>query len=246
MWTDVYGDMQEFGATHRHMRRIIRGLIRGLDYDSVLDVGCGMGHNLRLLCRGRALRQISGIDISAHAIDKTSATHEGDFYLLDIEESHLAGRWDLVLCSLLLEHLQDDVSALHNIRAMTGKYLVLSTIAGDYDRYRAWESQVGHVRNYSVGELESKLNVAGFAVQKVVYWGFPFYSPLSRTLQNLVSVRNRLGVKKRLVAEIMYYIGFLNSNRRGDLLVILAEARGRTTMNLAHDLDRSAYTGATS
>ena len=36
---------------------------------------------------------------------------------------------------------------------MTGKYLCVATIAGNYERYKAWDERVGHVRNYRVGEL---------------------------------------------------------------------------------------------
>src|SRR6266849_6081779 len=53
MWRDVYGDVARWGATHRHMKRIIRRLLVGIRYDSALDVGCGPGDNLEMLSRDR-------------------------------------------------------------------------------------------------------------------------------------------------------------------------------------------------
>lgn len=53
LWTNLYGDMQNFGPVHRHMRRILRSMMRTIEYNSFLDVGCGLGHNLELLCEGR-------------------------------------------------------------------------------------------------------------------------------------------------------------------------------------------------
>jgi hypothetical protein len=108
------------------------------------------------------------------------------------------------------------------MRAMTGRYLLLTTIAGDYNRYRSWEAQVGHVRNYARGELEQKLRAAGFSVEHTIYWGFPFYNPVARTLQNHMTATSRYAWPARLIAEGMYWLYFLNGRRRGNLLVALS------------------------
>src|SRR5712692_7385629 len=161
MWRDVYGDVARWGATHRHMKRIIRRLLVGIRYHSALDVGCGPGDNLEMLSRDRRLEDVAGADISAVAVRQARAAHRARFFELDIERARLEGAWDLVTNFLLLEHLEDDVAALRNMRAMTRKYLLLATIAGDYERYRRWDAKVGHVRNYAVGELERKLEQVG-------------------------------------------------------------------------------------
>ena len=223
MWTRVYGSMQDTGPVHRHMRRIIRNLLEQIEYESVLDIGCGPGHNLPLLCKGRSLQRVTGLDISNWAIEEARKIWGGEFYQLDIQEGQLDGCWDLVFSSLLLEHLPNDLAALRNMHAMAGKYLLISTIAGNFQRYRAWDERMGHVRNYQVGELEEKLAKTGFTIKKVIYWGFPFYTPLGRTLQNRLSVgTGKFGFTAHLVAETMYYLYSLNSHKRGDLLVVLA------------------------
>ena len=223
MWTQVYGDIQRTGPVHRHMKRIVERLLAQIEYESVLDVGCGPGHNLPLLCQGRKLNRIAGIDISAWAIEQARKDGGGEFHLLDIEQGRLDGCWDLVYCSLVLEHLPNDLAALRNMRAMTGKYLLVTTMAGDFERYKTWDERVGHVRNYQVGELEEKLGKIGFSIQEVIYWGFPFYSPLGRTLQTRTGVGvGSFGLISRLLAEIIYYLYFLNLHKRGDLLVVLA------------------------
>ncbi len=228
MWKDVYGDVAKWGATHRHMKRIIRRLLVGIRYDSVLDVGCGPGDNLEMLCRDRPLEEVAGADISAFAIRQARAAHRGHFFELDIERERLEGAWDLVTNFLLLEHLEDDGAALRNMRAMTRKYVLLSTIAGDYERYKRWDAQVGHVRNYAVGELERKLEQAGFQVEVAIYWGFPFYAPLTRALQNYTDpTMGRhflIRLFGRVFSELAYLLYFLNSSRRGDVLVVLARA----------------------
>ena len=224
IWKTVYGSQQEMGPTHRHLKRIVSKLLATIEYESVLDVGCGPGDNLPLLCANRRITRITGADISRHALERARRSHAGEFEELDIQRGRLDGRWDLVYCSLVLEHLPDDVAALENLRAMTGRYLLLTTIAGDFERYRKWDETVGHVRNYRVGELEDKLAGVDFTVNKAIYWGFPFYSPIARTLQNFTKTgAGQFSTTALLIAKFLYYVYFLNSHRRGDVLTVLAQ-----------------------
>lgn len=221
IWRDVYGDMQDFGPVHRHMRRIVAELLEGIDYRSALEVGVGAGHNLPLITAGRALDAVAGVDISEQALQRLEGL-AGDFRLLDIEYAALPGTWDLVYSSLVLEHLEDDASALRNMRAMCEKWLLVTTIGGDFERYRPWEEQMGHVRNYAPGELEQKLGDAGFTPVRIVKWGFPFYSPVARRLQNGMKSEAEYSRAMRVSAQLMYWLYYLNSRRRGDLLIALA------------------------
>ena len=225
VWKGVYGDMQDVGPTHRHMRRLLRPILGGLDYERALEVGCGAGHNLPLLRAGRPGVSLAGIDISEEALTR-ARTREPDVELhrLDIQREQLEGTWDLVFSSLVLEHLPDDVPALERMRAMTGRWLVVTTIAGDFERYRGWEEQMGHVRNYARGELESKLRATGFEPVRAIYWGFPFYSPVARRLQRGARAQASYGLAARAAAAFLYRAFFLNSSTRGDLLLVVARA----------------------
>lgn len=210
--------MQDRGPVHRHMRRLVGRLLRELDYETVLEVGCGAGHNLPLLRIG-APRRIDGLDISATALERARRAGFGTLYRADVADQPPSGRWDLVFSSLLLEHVPDDLAALAAMRSVCDRHLVVTTIAGDLERYRPWEEQVGHVRNYARGELERKLVQAGFEPVKAVYWGFPFYSPIGRSLQNRMRATPSYGRAMRAVAAATYGLYRLNSRSRGDLLI---------------------------
>lgn len=230
IWEEVYGDLQDIGPTHRHLARILRRLLAPLQYESVLDVGVGLGHNLPLLTEGRPLKRLAGIDVSERAVARVRERWEGDFQTLDIARARLPDLYELVSCALVLEHVADDRTALQNLHAMTSRYLLVVTIAGDFNRYQRWEEQMGHVRNYVPGELERKLVAAGFEVLRATYWGFPFYSPIARTLQNRMTATSELPRSSRLMARLLYLIFFLNSSRRGDLLVVLAQPAERPAL----------------
>jgi SAM-dependent methyltransferase len=236
VWQDVYGDMQEIGPAHRHLRRQLRAVLAGLEFDSVLEVGCGAGHNFALLQGNGRAGRLTGIDVSEEALRRARARRpDAELHLVDVQHDRLEETWDLVFGSLVLEHLPDDVAALERMHSMTGRWLVLATIAGNFDRYRAWEEQVGHVRNYRRGELEAKVEGAGFEVDRATYWGFPFYSPIARTLQNRMRAEPSYGRSSRLLAWLMYGLYFLNSGRRGDLLILVARPRSRSSAAPAID-----------
>ncbi len=224
VWRDVYGDIQKYGPCHHHVCRILRRMLAEIRYDSVIDVGCGQGHNYALLTKNGAVPRFTGLDVSEFALETARKNVPGEFIQCDIQNGGIQRKSDLVVCSLILEHLVDDAAAIRNMRQMAGRYLLVTSIAGDFERYRKWDETQGHVRNYNVGELERKLAENGFNVLKAVYWGFPFYSPIGRTLQN----RGQVGLgeftwRARLVAAISTLLYYFNSSRRGDIVFILAE-----------------------
>ena len=223
LWREVYGDIQLYGPGHRHLCRLAAQWLNTLSYRSVVDVGCGMGHHYRLLTKQRPDIAYLGVDIAESALDRARSQTPGSYRRHDIERAPLEGQWDLVFCSLVLEHLHDDAAALRHLRAMTRQHVFLTSIAGDFERYRPWEESQGHLRNYAVGELEDKVNAAGFHVTKTMYWGYPFYSPLVRLAQNV----SRVGTgaytwRTRLIAHTLNALYYLNSSRRGDVIYVLA------------------------
>lgn len=224
IWREAYGDLQAVGPAHRHLRRRLARRLEEIEFDSALEVGCGAGDNLPLLFARCDPASVAGADISTEALERTATIWpEVDLHELDIEQKALAGTWDLVFSCLVLEHLERDAEALANMRRMTGRSLLVVTMAGNYERYLPWETQVGHVRNYRRGELEQRVEEAGFRVKWSEYWGFPFYNPVARTLQNRVTATPEFDRRQRFIAEVMYRVYFLNLPVRGDIVTLLAE-----------------------
>jgi SAM-dependent methyltransferase len=222
LWSEVYGDIQDVGPAHQHSKRILRRVLAPLEYETVLDVGCGFGHNLPLLTANRDLKEVAGVDISAKAVERAREHFAGDFHVMDVQREKMPRAYDLVFSGLVLEHLPEDDAALANMRAMTARHLVVVTIGGNFERYRPWEVAQGHVRNYQPGELEAKLGAAGFRLEETVYWGFPFYNPIVRTLQNRMKPASEFSPTTKLIARLTYLVYFLNSHRRGDVIIARA------------------------
>jgi SAM-dependent methyltransferase len=223
-WENRWDDMKEYGPFSRHLRRIIKLLISPLEVQSVLDVGCGQGSLLKELSEEYPHIRLHGADISTKAIELASNRVPGArFWQLDIEEDSLDERFDLILCGEVLEHVANDTLAIENLSCMMDKYLIVSSPQG---RMREFEANVGHVRNYDYGELPQKLESAGLTILNVIQWGFPFYSPLYRDLINITGSQIAMGsygLVRKLVANLIYYVFILNSSKKGDEVVILAQ-----------------------
>lgn len=224
LWTDRWGGAQDLGPEHRHIRRIIVETVRPLGVRSVVDVGCGNGGLLADLQQQLGLIDVCGIDISRRALEAAKQRAQGEFRVVDIARERLDRTFDLVLSSQVIEHIEDDDAMLARMRAMCGGYCLVGTLQGTM---RPSERSIGHLRNYTRRGLEEKMERAGFAVERVIEWGFPFYSPLYRSVMEWRGVKAGTpgyDRRQRIMASLIYQLFRLNSSTRGDVLMILARA----------------------
>ncbi|NYZ18054.1 methyltransferase [Azospirillum sp. RWY-5-1] len=222
-WEHRWNDMRRFGPTGRHLRRIIDDMIGPLPYETVLDVGCGQGLLLTSLKERRPDAVYTGVDFSDKALE---VAHQrapwAELARLDLTQGNLGRRFDLVLCTDVVEHIEDHATAFANVAAMTGRWALVSTLQG---RMRPYETQVGHYRSYRRGEVAAMLEANGLVVERVVEWGFPFYSPLYRDLFRVTGVKaaeGTYGPGRRLLASLLYQVFRLNAWNRGDYVAVLA------------------------
>lgn len=223
LWRETWGDMQRFGPVHRHTLENLVRTVSSLGVKSVLDVGCGSGENLAALAVSGEY-DLAGVDVSQGALKLASnRVPSARLMQLDIQRSALPERFDLVMSIQVVEHLPDDVAALKQIASMANKYVFISTMQG---RMRRSEIAIGHVRNYSAAELRSKLESAGLEVLKISGWGFPFYSPIYRSLTEWLPggpPSGALSPLGKIAARALYYLYRLNWSGKGDVLSVLAK-----------------------
>lgn len=222
LWRETWGDMQRVGPVHRHILEDMVRTVTSLDVKSVLDVGCGSGENLRALA-GLARYELAGIDISEEALKLAShRVPQARLEQLDVQRDALPKRFDLVMSIQVVEHLPDDAAAFRNIASMSNNYVFISTIQG---RMRPSETSIGHVRNYSEVELRSKLESAGLEVMEVRGWGFPFYSPIYRSLAEWLPggpPAGSISPLEKIAARTLYHLYRLNWSGKGDVITALA------------------------
>lgn len=176
---ETCGDFSRYNPGSRHRRRKLGALVDKLPFGSVLDVGCGNAENiLWLRARVGSNVSIAGVDLSPETVQRNARRHTfARFSVLDIERESLDEQFDLVICTEVIEHLEDQARAVENLAHMVspGGHLVLTCPTG---RVHETERHFGHVAHPSIARLRSMLVAAGLEVVSLENWGFPLYVAL--------------------------------------------------------------------
>ncbi|NKB42836.1 MAG: methyltransferase domain-containing protein [Alphaproteobacteria bacterium] len=225
LWAAGWDDTRLYGPMARHSRRLFASLSSDLSPTSILDVGCGEGSLLSSLMKQHPDAAGTGVEVSDHAIALAAkVVPSASFRNCDVATAALPETFDLVVSADVVEHIADDAAAIRNMASMTapGGRLIISTLQG---RMRNFERQVGHVRNYAPNELESKMRDAGLKIERVVAWGWPFYSPLYRDLLDIMDNKGtmgRFGLIRKTICHILYGLFLLNRSTKGDYIFVRA------------------------
>lgn len=205
----------------------ILSLVQEEPVRSLVDLGCGGGSLLREIETRLPGVELAGLDLSSRQIE---ANRRGgsriSWAVSDLERplaegESLAGRWDVVVASEILEHLDDPETFLGNALqlATPGRgRLLLTTQSGPV---RETERRVGHRRHFTREVLERLLVDAGWTEPRVWNAGFPFHD-LSKWWANRdpdASFRRfgdrPYGPRERLVCALLRGAFALNSRSRG-------------------------------
>ena len=102
--------------------------IKKLHPGTVLDVGAGEGFTLQNLYTRKIGKRLEGIEYMDEAISLAKKIHphlnikKGNIYNLQYQDNS----FDVVVCTEVLEHLEDPEKALKELKRVSKKYLILS------------------------------------------------------------------------------------------------------------------------
>jgi SAM-dependent methyltransferase len=137
---------------------VVADAAAGLEPRSVIDVGCGSGHLLRALLDRRRIVEVAGVDYAPAAIARArEIVPEGAFTVADLRTFQPTQMFDLVLCTEVLEHVSDPVSAREALARLVSPvgHVVATVPDGEQDE---WE---GHANFWSRTEFGSFLDPLG-------------------------------------------------------------------------------------
>lgn len=127
----------------------------------ILDIGCGVGTIDFYLAKKGAI--VLGVDISQNGISIAKANalilgfeNKIEFKILDFQKQSILGKYDLVICSEVLEHLKKDELVVKKINGLLKKngIVIASSPSTNAPLYKwgflyKFEKDVGHLRRYT-------------------------------------------------------------------------------------------------
>ena len=165
--------------TYFYTLKYLRSILASFNKKTVriLDLGCGVGTvDFYLAQKGH---NVTGIDISADAIKICNSVKEQfgfentRFIEGDVQKKEFKQKFDFIICSEVIEHVEDDRGLLKTIHKLLvpGGILLLTTPSKYAPLHRLgflkdFDQRVGHLRRYDMPDLLSKIQEAGFDIRE--------------------------------------------------------------------------------
>src|SRR5437667_5666182 len=156
----------------------------------ILDIGCGTGANLEMLSR---FGEAEGVDVSTEAL--AFCRERGLQNVRQGEAEHLPyedGSFDLVTALDVVEHLDDDVAGLQEMRRVLrpGGYAFLFVPAFMF-LWGVQDDISHHRRRYTLKGIERVVREAGFEIERATYANLTFFVPilLGRLFMRITGIR---------------------------------------------------------
>jgi SAM-dependent methyltransferase len=157
-----------FRARNRAIATVFETIRHGLPPGyRVLEVGCGTGNVLRTLQQSAAGGMVVGMDLYQEGLEYARRRLDpANLVRADVGHPPFGVRFDVVGVFDVVEHLDDDVTALRGLRELLkdGGVLML-TVPADPRLWSYFDVGSHHKRRYEKGDLLDKLARAGYEVE---------------------------------------------------------------------------------
>jgi len=195
IYEQKYHQVEKHNWWHVARRNIVSKLVDKIPLDSkILDIGCSSGELVKLF-QEKGYKNTYGVEISQEAV--TLAKSKGIENIHSISDTKLPfheEEFDVIIASDVLEHIEDEISALEEWRRILRSGGVLIIFVPAFQLLWSEHDIVNqHFRRYTKANLAKVVEQAGFKVKRKSYWNFTLFFPTVIFRQ----VSNWLGYKPK-------------------------------------------------
>ncbi len=155
-------------------------LDRIVEGDRVIDVGCGNGALAHDLASKASF--VKGVDISEKNIEKARRANSGtniEFAVADATKDLGNERFDVLVLSNVLEHIEHRIEFLRSIRSISPKFLIrVPLLNRDWvvvfkkELGSEWRLDMTHFTEFTPEQFKEEIEAAGYAMGDFsVQWG---------------------------------------------------------------------------
>ncbi len=177
MKDEMYAHIYEVEQTHWWYvgrRKIIFDwvlqILAEYEQPKILDIGCGTGFNLEYL-QQQQYEDVVGLDISPEGLSFCQSRDLNQLVCSDgTKPPFQAQSFDVIIALDLIEHLQDDVSALQALAHLLKPQGSLVIFTPAFNFLWGLQDEVSHhYRRYTTSELRHKLTQTKLTIKKLTY-----------------------------------------------------------------------------
>jgi SAM-dependent methyltransferase len=204
LWEDA--DLPPLAIRARLRYDVVSRIVDQLAPRTVLEVGCGQG---AVAARLATRAEYVGVepDLESFGIATRRVAPRGGTVVNGTVNDLEPGRtFDLVCAFEVLEHIEDDVSALTHWtgRLAPGGHVLLS-VPADAERFGPLDELAGHFRRYDEAAISAVARDAGLTVVSTTRYGWPLSYALEGVRNLLGATRARaqreVGIEERTAAS---------------------------------------------
>jgi len=147
---------------------------------TVLDVGSGIGSIAQNFINNQSIKKVILSDADADFVStlrerfgkyKNYSVIDLDISSLDAPNEALFDFCDTITCINVLEHIEDDMSTLRNLKVYLKKGGALVLMGPNFSwLYGSLDKSVGHHRRYDIKDLKDKIIRSGYFPEKIFYF----------------------------------------------------------------------------
>ena len=178
---------------------------------NIADIGCGVGLLLNSLSE---IGKVTGIDFSKQAIDFCRESFPGELIQTDCSKPmKINNKFDLVIASELVEHIQDEMVIMNNIYNLLNPngYAIITVPAFQF-LWSQHDVNNMHYRRYELDRLKNLILSTNFKIEYISYYNFFLFIPafIVRIVKNIFGIDKKgimeLSTPPSIINKIMYNI----------------------------------------
>lgn len=163
-------------SRNRLFKNIVQRNMSPTGKTKFLEIGCGTGDFIQQIVQNENL-EITGSEIYLKGLLYAKKNLPNvDFIQFDVTQGVVGEEFDLIVAFDVLEHIENDIAAISNVRKMLHKDgCLIITVPQHMFLWSKLDEIVKHKRRYSRRELVTKLQENGYSISYVTSFLFTLF-----------------------------------------------------------------------